>query len=1126
MSKPPLATRGPPHRKSHGSNIPSPQNPYGSDRPTGLMSKLLASGSSNGFNLPRSPSHQSMVQKSLPPLKHQSTRQRPITGSEQGRSRSVFTVNDQYLRHESILEAFLVNSQTCPLHEAIERTIGITMKAHSVTFWQDIPSLHVMYSLRLQKSVEHSAGLVGYTFFSREVVKAPVASSHSGYNPDADSVVLEGKEPVLLFPLWDSNNNVCAVVEVTREPSQDFFDDEDEDFVQFFIQKFRVYSAWLFQLKHPHDDCLELMQVMELEQFMLMFQRKLSQMFACNRCEMWKYDNGTKELTMYRETVVTVDPKKSGIVGEAIFKECPINCAVNKMQSSYHEAIDGSETEPVLVFPIVNMKAGLVYAVCLRGRKALPVFSIEDENRVRGLAPYLAEALDNCMRFSLNGKANSTNATERICVSALSKCVEQISDGVDLEEIMKLAVDQAQMLTNCERVYVFVRNKEKDVLWTRFYTNSKKGFEIPMGRGLVGKAWKEGVPINVPNAYENMEFDSSLDLESNFKTTQLLTLPVVNNRREVIAVCQLLNRRDGKPFSNTDKLYANMFFTFIGLIMENGEMYRESTKSTTQLASFVNVSLSLSTNHAIKSILSDIMQNARAVIGAERASLFILDDVVGCLASYLADGGNVPPTIPLSHGVAAQTAKTKQSYVVNDAYHDPMFNKMIDYHTGFKTKSIVTAPVISSDGNVLGVAEMINKQDGIFTQEDMKMLESFAAFAALSLEKRRLKDVAERGTAEIEMSKWIGDGERKLYTIPTKMVLTGEKLEQVRSRNYFSIEWNGIGLFKVAFYVFNEFDLLQTFEICNDLFFTFLYKLREMYNEPPYHNWIHAIDVLQFFTYQIKTCRFDEVLTKMELLAICVAGISHDAGHEGFNNVYNVNSETPLGILFKNQSVMETFHCTVIIRIMSQQECNLFHKLTGPDLKKVWSWIISMILSTDMAHHFKLVQHANDVLDAGPINLANPVHRLMAMTMLMKVSDISNVCRPFEIADKWCDVLCEEFWRQGDMEKAQGLPISSPLNERGTGNKPKGQIGFYNFVCIPLYQAIARIFPELEVNLEAVKANLERWKEILAEEEAKAAAAAAEAAGEEMPPPPKKEDEEVVIPMTEAAKEDSDDEKK
>ena len=230
-------------------------------------------------------------------------------------------VSDRYLRHESVLEAFLVNTMTMPLHEAIEQTIGITMKATSVTLWQDIPSLHLLYSLRLGTTVTHSSGLVGYTFFSREVVKTEAACTHPSYSEDVDAIVVIGKTPVLLFPLWDSNNNVCAVVEVTREPSQPFFDDEDEDFVQFFIQKFKVYSYWLFLNKHPHDDCLELMQVMELEQFLLVFQRKIRAMFQCASCELWKYNMGTQDLLQYKKTVNKIDPKKAGIVGEALWNK-------------------------------------------------------------------------------------------------------------------------------------------------------------------------------------------------------------------------------------------------------------------------------------------------------------------------------------------------------------------------------------------------------------------------------------------------------------------------------------------------------------------------------------------------------------------------------------------------------------------------------------------------------------------------------------------------------------------------------------------------------------------------------------------------------------------------------------
>jgi GAF domain-containing protein len=685
-----------------------------------------------------------------------------------------------------------------------------------------------------------------------------------------------------------------------------------------------------------------------------------------------------------------------------------------------------------------------------------------------------------------------------------------LAGGAPINDVVQDAVNAIEYLTNSDRIYIFVHNKESDVLQTRFATGLKHPLAIPLGKGIVGKCYKTATLFNVPVASEDVDFDSSFDLELDYKTTSLLTLPIRNNRKEVVAVCQCLNKKDGRPFSEADIAYTNIFGAFCGLIMENGKMYQESSKSSSQLTSFVKVALRLPTNNAVKAILADVMTNARLVIGAERASLFLVDDVLNVLSSYLVDGGDVPPTIPMSHGIAATTAKTRKCLIVNDAYHDPMFNKMIDFHSGFKTLSVLTAPVVSSDGIVMGVAEMVNKQDGIFTQEDVVMLQSFAAFTALSLEKRRLKDVTERGAAEIEMSKWMADFERKSFKPPTKLALPLEKQEELVTLNYFSIEWNGIGLFKVAFFVFNQFNLLETFQITNDLFFTFLFKLRSMYNEPPYHNWIHAVDVLQYFCYQIKTCHFDENLTRLELLAICVAGIAHDAGHEGFNNIYNVNSETPLGILFKDQSVMETFHCTVIVRIMSQQECNLFHAISGPDIKRIWTWIIRMILSTDMAHHFKLVKQANDTLDAGPINLANPTHRLMAMTMLMKVSDISNVSRPFEIADKWSDVLCEEFWRQGDMELAQGLPISSPLNIRGAGNKPKGQIGFYNFVCIPLYQAIARIFPELEVNLDAVKSNLMRWKQILAEEEAKK--------GDAQGKPP--DQEKVEIPMTEQPKDD------
>jgi hypothetical protein len=94
------------------------------------------------------------------------------------------------------------------------------------------------------------------------------------------------------------------------------------------------------------------------------------------------------------------------------------------------------------------------------------------------------------------------------------------------------------------------------------------------------------------------------------------------------------------------------------------------------------------------------------------------------------------------------------------------------------------------------------------------------------------------------------------------------------------------------------------------------------------------------------------------------------------------------------------------------------------------------------------------------------------------------VSRPFDLADKWCDVLCEEFFRQGDLEMAQGMEYTSPLNDREHLDKPKSQIGFYTFVCLPLYETCARAAPALTCNCDQIKSNLAVWKEAAAAKEA------------------------------------------
>lgn len=70
--------------------------------------------------------------------------------------------------------------------------------------------------------------------------------------------------------------------------------------------------------------------------------------------------------------------------------------------------------------------------------------------------------------------------------------------------------------------------------------------------------------------------------------------------------------------------------------------------------------------------------------------------------------------IPFGVGIAGSVAETKEVINIKEAYKDPRFNCEVDQKTGYKTNLILSMPICNYDGHVIGVAQIINKTDGIF----------------------------------------------------------------------------------------------------------------------------------------------------------------------------------------------------------------------------------------------------------------------------------------------------------------------------------------------------------------------------------------------------------------------------
>lgn len=130
--------------------------------------------------------------------------------------------------------------------------------------------------------------------------------------------------------------------------------------------------------------------------------------------------------------------------------------------------------------------------------------------------------------------------------------------------------------------------------------------------------------------------------------------------------------------------------------------------------------------------LPHITRYAKEIIGADRSSIFIYDESKHELWTTLADGVE-KIIVDSDTGLVGKTLKEKKPIVENNAYSNPEFLSDVDKDTGYRTKSIITAPIFNSSRSIIGVLQLLNK-DGGFDTEDAKFMIFFAHYISGFLE--------------------------------------------------------------------------------------------------------------------------------------------------------------------------------------------------------------------------------------------------------------------------------------------------------------------------------------------------------------------------------------------------------
>ena len=167
----------------------------------------------------------------------------------------------------------------------------------------------------------------------------------------------------------------------------------------------------------------------------------------------------------------------------------------------------------------------------------------------------------------------------------------------------------------------------------------------------------------------------------------------------------------------------------------------DSTASVEKpIVALLNVARTLAAETSLEHLLKTVAQEIKKVLDADRCTVFLLDRQRNELVSKVALGmGTQELRFPADKGLAGYAAQMGEIINIKDAYQDERFNPDIDRETGYKTKTILCMPIWNMKHEILGVFQVLNKNnDGVFSKEDEDILIAIGSSAGIAIENAKL----------------------------------------------------------------------------------------------------------------------------------------------------------------------------------------------------------------------------------------------------------------------------------------------------------------------------------------------------------------------------------------------------
>ena len=130
-------------------------------------------------------------------------------------------------------------------------------------------------------------------------------------------------------------------------------------------------------------------------------------------------------------------------------------------------------------------------------------------------------------------------------------------------------------------------------------------------------------------------------------------------------------------------------------------------------------------------LFQSIAYNISHILDADHTSLFVCN--VSDWELWSMDQKGMIQIIPFELGSLGLVAKNGSLLNLDDVENDGRFGDEVEERTGFRARSLLSSPIFDHAGEMVGILEVINKRNGLFSSQDEEVLQVLGRHISFSI---------------------------------------------------------------------------------------------------------------------------------------------------------------------------------------------------------------------------------------------------------------------------------------------------------------------------------------------------------------------------------------------------------